>query len=180
MLQLARWLAVLLVALGIVLFLQPAAAQSTPLTEAAVRPADGDVHDKIRHVWDAIVRDDPSLAKDAFFPREPFVHIKDIVDPGRYYDRLRARFDSDIHALHVNTPDLERAQFERFELARRGGYVNVHEEGNRLPYWASRHSRLFYRVGNTPRSLEVRVVIAWEGLWYVIHLSEFHAQSTSR
>jgi hypothetical protein len=147
----------------------PAVAQDEPLP----RPADGDIHDKARRLWNAIVKGDPALAEGVFFPREPFLQIKNMQDPGRYHDKLRARFDQDIHALHKATPDLDRAVFERFELARRGGYVRVREEGNRLPYWASRHSRLHYRVGKQLRSLDVRVVIAWEGVWYVIHLSPF-------
>jgi len=137
------------------------------------RPAEGDVHDKVGRLWDAIVNDDPARAGDVFFPREPFLRIKAMADPGRYYDRLRARFDQDIHTLHATTPDLGQARFVRFELARRGGYVLPGEEGNRLPYWASRHSRLVYRVGAAERALEVRVLIAWEDHWFVIHLNEF-------
>lgn len=147
-----------------------ACAQDEP---APPRPPEGDIHDKVRRLWDAIVKGDPALAEGVFFPREPFLKIKNMQDPGRYYDKLRARFDQDIRALHEATPDLDRATFERFELARRGGYVRVREEGNRLPYWASRHSRLFYRVGKQLRSLDVRVVIAWQDVWYVIHLSPF-------
>ena len=146
-----------------------ASAESEP-----ARPPEGDVHDKVRRLWDAIVSDDPARATDVFFPREPFLTIKNMTDPGRYYDRLRARFEQDIHTLHAQTPDLERARFVRFELARRGGYVKVNEEGNRLPYWASRHSRLVYSVGKQERSIEVRVLIAWAERWYVIHLNEFH------
>lgn len=146
----------------------------TLLVAQDARPEAGDLDTKIHRLWDAIVHDDPALALDVFFPREPFLSIKAMREPGRYYDRLRARFERDIHSLHASTPDLPRAVFDRFELARRGGYVQVGEEGNRLPYWASRHSRLYYRVGQQTRSIEVRVVIAWEARWYVIHLSEFH------
>jgi len=148
-----------------------------PITRADdehARPADGDIHDKVRSIWDAIVHDDPSRAHDAFFPREPFLEIKAMRDPGRYYDRLYARFEADVHALHASTADLERASFDHFQLARRGGYVKPGEEGNRLPYWASRHCKLFYRVDGALRSLEVRVAITWSDHWYVIHLNEFH------
>lgn len=164
-----RWVHCLL---ALVLF---SGAATTAAQDASPppRPPAGDIHDKVRLLWDAIVKDDPALAASAFFPREPFLQIKAMQNPGRYYDKLRARFDQDIHALHASTPDLNRASFERFELARRGGYVRVREEGNRLPYWASRHSRLFYRVGKELRSLEVRVIIAWQDIWYVIHLSPF-------
>jgi hypothetical protein len=147
------------------------AAADPPTTPA--RPAEGDVHDKVARLWDAIVHDDPAVATAVFFPREPFLRIKAMADPGRYYDRLRARFDQDIHTLHATTPDLGQARFVRFELARRGGYVLPGEEGNRLAYWASRHSRLVYRVGGAERALEVRVLIAWEDHWFVIHLNEF-------
>ena len=150
------------------------AASSAHGDAAAARPADGDVHAKVQRLWDAIVHDDPARATDVFFPREPFLQIKAMQHPERYYERLRARFESDIHALHARTPELARARFERFELARRGGYVKPGEEGNRLAYWASRHSTLFYRVGRELRSLEVRVLIAWNDAWYVIHLNEFH------
>lgn len=150
------------------------AASSTPAAPEP-RPHDGDVHAKVKRLWDAIVQDDPALASDVFFPRDPFLSIKNIRDPGRYYDRLRKRFDQDIHTLHKETPDLQRAVFVRFQLAHRGGYVAVREEGNRLPYWASRHSRVFYRVDGELRSFEVRVLIAWSGAWYVIHLNEFHS-----
>ena len=49
-----------------------------------------------------------------------------------------------------------------------------HEEGNRLPYWAARHSTLHFRIGPAAQRLEVRVLISWDAHWYVIHLNEFH------
>ena len=103
-----------------------------------------------------------------------------MTDPGRYYDRLLKRFERDIHVLHRETKDLDRAQFDHLELVKRGGWVSVGEEGNRLPYWASRHSFLHYRVGDSARKLELRVLITWGTRWYVIHLSEFHAQPDQR
>jgi hypothetical protein len=102
------------------------------------------------------------------------VQVKAMAHPERYYDRLRARFTEDVHALHRATPDLAQATFERLELGRRGGWVAPGEEGNRLPYWAARHAVLRYRVGAARRQIEVRVLITWQDRWYVIHLSEFH------
>lgn len=141
---------------------------------APPRPPAGDLPQRIRALWNAVVSDDVKPAADAFFPRPPFLLIKAIADPGRYYDQLRKRFDKDIHDLHQRTPDLDRAAFDRFELARRGGFVKIGEEANRLPYWASRHSFIYYRVGKESRRIEVRVIISWDDRWYVIHLNEFH------
>jgi hypothetical protein len=143
-------------------------------TQAPARPPASEVEAKVRKLFEAIVADDPRLAADSFFPREAFLLVKDMRDPGRYYDRLRRRFDSDIHALHGSLPGIEQARYERFELAQRGGFVAPQQEGNRLPYWAARHSLLYFRLGKTVQHLEVRVLITWDDRWYVIHLNEFH------
>ena len=129
---------------------------------------------RIRRLFEAVVKDDPALAEGVFFPRAAFLLIKNIRDPGHYYDQLHARFIADIHTLHRRLPGLAQARFERFELAQRGGWVDVHGEGNRLPYWASRHSFLYYTSGGQTQRVEVRVLITWDDQWYVIHLNEFH------
>lgn len=143
--------------------------------EPPPRPPLGDAEDRARLLFEAILHDDPARAEPFFFPREAFLVIKAMARPERYYDRLHARFARDIHALHAAIPERDRAnaRFERLELVRRGGFVRVGEEGNRLPYWASRHSFVHYRVGEARRKLEVRVLITWGERWYVIHLSEF-------
>lgn len=137
------------------------------------KPSLGDFEQRVRALWEAIVTDQPQNAAPAFFPRDPFLLIKAIVQPGRYYDQLQKRFEKDIHVLHGRTRDLDRAVFDHFELARRGGFAKVGDEANRLPYWASRHSFIHYRVGGSLRRIEVRVVITWNDRWYVIHLNEF-------
>jgi hypothetical protein len=144
------------------------------LREAPARPPIDDRQDQARLLFDAIVHDDPSRAAEFFFPRAAFLQVKAMAHPETYYARLRERFDQDVHALHVATPDLDRARFERLELGTRGGWMAVGDEGNRLPYWAARHASLYYRVGNQLRRIEVRVLITWDDRWYVIHLSEFH------
>jgi hypothetical protein len=142
--------------------------------EPPPRPPVGDAEAGARALFDAVVHDEPARAAAFFFPRDAFLQVKAMAHPERYYDRLRARFEQDIHALHASTSELSRAVFERLELVERGGYVAVGEEGNKLPYWASRHSFLHYRVDGKPRKLELRVLITWQERWYVIHLSEFH------
>jgi hypothetical protein len=142
--------------------------------EPPPRPAATDAEAKARVLFDAIVHDDAARARAVFFPREAFLLVKDIPNPGQYYDRLLRRFEQDVHTLHAGLQGPAQAQFERFELATRGGFVRVHEEGNRLPYWASRHSFLHYRSGGRAQRLEVRVLISWDDRWYVIHLNEFH------
>ncbi len=138
------------------------------------RPPVGDAAAKARRLFDAIVKDTPNEAEDFFFPRGPFLVLKGIAAPGRYWDRLHARYNRDIHTLHTETPDLGAAAYVGFTLVRRGGFVTPREEANRLPYWASRHSFLRYRVAGHVRRMEVRVLITWDDHWYVTHLREFH------
>jgi hypothetical protein len=138
------------------------------------RPDASSAERRAKQLFEAILHDDPQRAEGVFFPRAAFLLVKDIRDPGAYFDQLHARFASDIHALHKRLPDLAHAQFERFELVRRGGFVAVREEGNRLPYWASRHSVLHYESEGVRHQFEVRVLITWDDEWYVIHLNEFH------
>lgn len=140
---------------------------------AGKRPPAGDLDARARLLFEAVVRDDPAHAAPVFFPRDAFLQVKAMQNPGRYYDRLYARFQVDIHALHKSLPDLAKAEFDHLELVTRGGFVKAGEEGNRLPYWASRHAYLVYRVGKALRRFEVRVLITWDERWYVIHLSDF-------
>ena len=146
---------------------------SRRLSEAPTRPEVGDAEERARRLFAAIVHDDPQRAMDFFFPREAFLELKGIADSGRYWDRLMGRYVRDVHDLHENTPDLDQAEFVRLDIVRRGGWVAVREEGNRLPYWASRHAAIYYRVGEEERRMEVRVLITWGERWYIIHLSEF-------
>ncbi|MFT3927886.1 MAG: hypothetical protein QM778_35490 [Myxococcales bacterium] len=149
------------------------ASNRADLAQVPPRPPVESAQAHAKLLFDAIVHDEPARAAEFFFPRDAFLLVKAMQKPERYWDKLRARFDQDIHALHHNTPDLDKAEFERLELTRRGGWVKPGEEGNHLPYWAARHAWLHYRVGKQKRKLEVRVLITWDDRWYVIHLSEF-------
>lgn len=149
------------------------ASNRADLKDPPPRPAADEAAQKAQVLFDAIVNDAPERAESVFFPRAAFLRVKDMRDPGRYYDRLKRRFEQDVHTLHAALPDPKNARFERFELAKRGGFVRVHEEANLLPYWASRHSFIHYRVGAKALRLEVRVMITWDDRWYVIHLNEF-------
>lgn len=162
------------------LFVAAAAAQDgtipehnrADLSEAPPRPGLGDAGERAARLFDAIVRDDPSLAEDFFLPQDAFRLIKGIADPDALWVRLHQTYADDIHALHA-LPDLDRASFVRLDLSRRRSWVVVREESNRLPYWSQRHNSLVYAVDGEERTIEVRTLIAWDDRWYVTHLSEF-------
>lgn len=132
------------------------------------RPPVGDAAERAERLFEAILRDDPEHARDFFFPREPFLVLKGIADPERYWNVLLRHYERDIHALHEEIP--AQASFDRFVMTRRGGWVERRQEANALPYWASRHDWIYYRDGERERRFEVRTLINWGPRWYVTHL----------
>ena len=143
------------------------------LTEAPPRPPLGDAAERASRLFDAIVRDDPTLAEDFFLPQDAFRLIKAMSDPDTLWTRIHAAYEEDIHELHASIEGVERATFVRLDLSRRRSWVVLREESNRLPYWAQRHNTLVYAVDGTEHTLEVRTMIAWDDRWYITHLSEF-------
>ena len=133
------------------------------------RPDPGDAPERAARLLEAILQDDPERARDFFFPREPFRILKGIADPDRYWEVLWGHYERDIHALHEDIP--AEATFDRLAMTRRGGWVDRREEANALPYWASRHDWIYYRVGEDERRFEIRTLINWGPRWYVTHIS---------
>ena len=119
-------------------------------------------------LFSAIQADDPEPVRDLFFPREPFLILKGIADPARYWGVLMSHYERDIHEMHETLP--ADATFDHFVLSRRGGWIERREEANALPYWCSRHSFVYYRVGERERRFEIRTLINWGERWYVTHL----------
>lgn len=163
---------------------KPAPATAAPAATVTSNPPPlpplGDAASRAAVLFDAIVRGDPSTAADFFLPRDAFAAIKAAANPGAIYDGLFRAYERDIRALHANTPELQAAQFVRVELSHRRSWVTPGEEANRLPYWAQRHNWLIYKVGEQERRIELRVLITWQGRWYVTHLSEFKPPATAK
>lgn len=137
--------------------------------EPPPRPPMGDAAERARRLFEAIQRDEPEHAADFFFPQAPFRVLKGIADPDRYWRVLWRHYGRDIHALHEELP--EGAVFDRFVMTRRGGWVERRQEANALPYWASRHDWVYYRVGERERRFEIRTLINWGQRWFITHLS---------
>src|SRR6185295_4124486 len=55
-----------------------------------------DLDDRARRLLEAVATGRPDVALDFFFPREPFIPLKDVDNPGRYYDELVATYRRDI------------------------------------------------------------------------------------
>lgn len=153
----------------------PSAALSAPQEsdQNATRPADTseDLIERARHLFDAIVGNRPDAADDFFFPREPFIPLKDVRDPARYFDELLATYHRDVRRLHSSRRSWEGAKFVSFELGSRPKWVKPGEEWNKIGYFRTFGGKLRYEIGGRKRVLDVHTIISWDGRWYVTHLS---------
>src|SRR5689334_16848376 len=66
-------------------------------------------------LFDAIVQNNPALGEDFWFPKEPFLILKDIKDPGQYWDHLHRAYAKDVEKLHKTRKSWEGAEFVKFE-----------------------------------------------------------------
>ena len=135
--------------------------------------AEFDAH--VDALWQAIVRDDPSLALPFFFPKTAYLQVKDIQDPaGDYQSRLIANYGQDIHALHAQLGDAaSRAQLTGMSVPNdQAQWITPGTEYNKGSYWRVYGSTLNSTVDGQSRSFPVTSLISWRGQWYVVHLGE--------
>jgi hypothetical protein len=134
-----------------------------------------DLTTQARKLFEAIQQDDPARAAQFFFPREPFVPLKDVKNSGKYWDQLYRVYEQDIHQIHrKRRSELEGATFDGFSLGSAPTFVKPGEEGNKIGYHRTFRARLRYRTASgESRHIEVRVIISWGGAWYITHLLPF-------
>jgi hypothetical protein len=122
-----------------------------------------------RLLFDAIKADDQSLASGFFFPGPAFDLVKNMDEPARYHRKLVTWFEEDVHTEHERYWGVTTMEYEGFEL---GGctWMEPLSQGNRLPYWSCRNSRILARSGKRLFDYRIKAIINWGERWYVIHL----------
>jgi hypothetical protein len=151
----------------------PAEAAPT-VADNKVSPSEGpELQERARGLFEAIVKDEPERGEAFWFPREPFVPLKDVKDPGKYWDQLHRTYVSDIHALHRKRKSWEGAEYVTFEGWSRPKWVPAGDEANKIGYHRAFHGRLRYKAGGEDGEVDVHTIITWQGRWYVTHLRKF-------
>ena len=105
-----------------------------PLNRSKPPLASSDLDERAQHLFDAIAQNEPSLGDDFFFPRDPFLVLKDVADPGRYHAELLAAYHRDIRTLHASRSDWATATFASFELGTVPTWVAPGKEYNKIGY----------------------------------------------
>ncbi len=139
-----------------------------------VEPTQGaELQERAKGLFDAIVADNPDRAEAFWFPREPFIPLKDVKDPGKYWTQLHKTYVSDVHALHRKRKSWEGATFVKFDGWTRSKWVPPGDEANKIGYHRAFHGKLHYKVGGDDGEIDVMTIITWQGRWYVTHLRKF-------
>ncbi|MEZ4293839.1 MAG: hypothetical protein R3B70_02600 [Polyangiaceae bacterium] len=128
---------------------------------------------RARGLFDAVVQNNAALGEPLWFPREPFLILKDIKDPGKYWDQLHRAFVKDVEKLHKKRKSWEGTEFVKFEPGSPPKWVKPGDEGNKIGYYRTVKGNLVYSFEGKNHKLEVRVMISWQNRWYITHLGKF-------
>lgn len=145
----------------------------TPALTAADRPKPdplGTAAERAKLLVEAVKQNKPQLAAPFFFPADDFKRVKGIKNPDKYFDYLMRVYVKDIQTIRGQLKAPDSVSFVSFELGRGRNWIPRRKEGNRVPYYATYKSRLKVLDAGRERTIKVRVMITWEGQWYVTHL----------
>lgn len=151
-----------------------AGALSVPLDAGAPPAPVDELQARAKKLFEAIQKDEPEIAMAMFFPREPFLALKDVKDPSAYWDKLVKEYKAHIHSYHKKLgKKAAEAEFESFELnPKTQVYVAPKKEFNKTGYNKVTKSKLRYKLKGKPRTLDVATMIDHESKWYVTHLKQ--------
>ena len=152
----------------------PAEAAPPFAADNKLPPTEGpELQVRAKGLLEAVIQDDPKLGDAFWFPKEPFIPLKDVKGPDKYWEQLHRTYGTDVHALHKKRKSWSGVVFEKFEIGSKPKWVKPGEEANKIGYHRSFRGKLHYAVDGKSESFEVRTVITWQGLWYITHLSKF-------
>jgi hypothetical protein len=148
-----------------------AAAPAPIVADNKVEPTEGpELLERARALLEAVARDEPERAEALWFPKEPFIPLKDVKDPGKYWEQLHRAYRNDIHALHKKRASWDRAELVSFAGWSHPKWVKPGDEANHIGYYRAFNGKLRYRAGGEDGELEVHTMITWQGRWYCTHL----------
>jgi hypothetical protein len=130
-----------------------------------------DLTTRAKHLLEAIQKDDSELAGDIVFPRDAYLKVKDVADPGKHWDtNVLGAFRKHVHLLHHHTKGIERAVFTSFELGQPTTEAMPKKKDLKRMLWRSKRSRLGFTIDGKPSHFDVLEMTSWRGAWYVTKL----------
>lgn len=151
-----------------------AGALAAPLDAGAPPAPVDELQARAKKLFEAIQKDEPEIAMAMFFPREPFLALKDVKDPSAYWDKLVKEYKAHIHSHHKKLgKKAAECEFEVLELnPKTQVYVAPKKEFNKTGYNKVTKSKLKYKLKGKTKTLDVATMIDHDSKWYVTHLKQ--------
>ena len=151
-----------------------AGALAAPLDSGGPPAPVDELQARAKKLFEAIQKDEPEIAMAMFFPREPFLALKDVKDPSAYWDKLVKEYKAHIHAMHKKLGKKgAECEFESLELnPKTQVYVAPKKEFNKTGYNKVTKSKLKYKLKGKSKALDIATMIDHESKWYVTHLKQ--------
>jgi len=150
-----------------------AAAPIDPENKVKPPETSEELQARAKALFEAIVKDEPAIGDPFWFPKEPFIPLKDVKGPEKYWKNLHAAYAADIHKVHKKRKSWEGATFKDFKIGSIPKWVKPGDEANKVGYWRSFRGKLRYELEGETYSIEVHTVISWQARWYITHLLKF-------
>ncbi len=139
-----------------------------------VPPTEGpELQERAKALFEAIVANDAPKGDPFWFPKEPFIPLKDIKDPGKYWEQLHRTYAADVRSQHKKRKSWDGAEFKGFTIGSKPKWVPPGDEANKIGYYRSFHGKLRYVIDGDEKTIDVHTVITWQGRWYITHLNKF-------
>jgi hypothetical protein len=153
---------------------EPAAPPPPLVADNKVEPTEGaELLERARGLLEAIARDEPERGDAFWFPKEPFIPLKDVKEPGKYWTQLHRTYGTDIHALHKKRKSWDHVELVGFDGWSTPKWVKPGDEANKIGYHRAFHGKLRYKVDGEAGEIDVHTIITWQGRWYCTHLRKF-------
>ena len=148
-----------------------AVVEAGPADNALPPQISDELTTRAKHLLEAIRRDDGDLAADMIFPRDAYLNVKDVPDPGKHWDaKVLAAFRKHVHLLHKHTKGVERATFTTFDVGQSVVQAPPKKRDLKRSLWRARHSRLGFTIDGKPGHFDLLEMTAWQGSWYITRL----------
>jgi hypothetical protein len=126
---------------------------------------------RARHLFEAIVQDNPDLGSDLLFPRDACAAARDATDPVKVWDsKVSSSFRHGVHSLHKRTKGIERAQFVSFEIGRTVSQEAPRKHEWKETLWVVHHSRIDFTLDGRALHFDIAELTSWRGAWYVTRI----------
>ncbi len=125
----------------------------------------------------AILKDPTVKWQDSFFPRDPFIALKDIPRQDRYFDQLLKWYEQDLERerKRIGQERLAALNFVSFK----SGYCRWKKPGseyNKIGYWACSRNVITAQSSEQKFEIKLQAMINWGTEWFPTHLGPIPKQ----